>query len=443
MSRRKLFDIDLPPEAPAAEPAGQGAPTPGAPTPGTSPPGAPERKSVPHNRGPMASAVRDTANSLRARAEIEAGIRAENDALAAELVRLRAEGLAVERVPLDLIDTEKLVRDRRVEAEPQVQDLKRSLLDVGLSNPIRVERAGARFELIQGWRRLQAFRELLEETEEPHWAAIPAAVEPEGGDLETAYRRMVDENLVREDISFAEMAELARRYAADPRTEAETAEDAVTLLYLSASAQKRSYIRAFAQLLEMAGDVLLHPQALPRALGLELRRALQETGAEGIDALRQGLAVVPGRGPEDEAEMLRLFLATCAAGSDSVLPPEGAAGAWDGAVEAGAGQGARAGVGPGAGPGAGSAPASPTPRADALPPSFGRVEAGPGLAARAPQAPPPVEVRVALPGEPRSENLRCTLRGGRVELSGPLASPGIDEDRLRRAVLAFYATLMD
>ena len=233
MSRRKLFDIDLPSEdadpAPQA-PAGQGAPE----TKSGAKPGAP------HNRGPMASAVRDTARSLRARAEIEAGVRAENDALAAELVRLRSEGLAIEKIPLDLIDAKKLVRDRRAGPDAQVEDLKRSLLDVGLSNPIRVERAGERYELIQGWRRLQAFRGLLEETENPEWAVIPAAIDPEGGDLDTAYRRMVDENLVREDISFAEMAELARRYFADPRAgqgdgtglvpPATSAEDAVAIL---------------------------------------------------------------------------------------------------------------------------------------------------------------------------------------------------------------------
>ncbi|MEM6440269.1 MAG: ParB N-terminal domain-containing protein [Pseudomonadota bacterium] len=433
MSRRKLFDIDLPPEdaAPAPAPQGQGAPE--------TKSGA---KSGGPGRGPMASAVRDTARSLRERAEIEAGVRAENDALAAELVRLRAEGLAVERLPLDLIDTSKLVRDRRMDAAPQVEDLKRSLLDVGLSNPIRVERAGERYELIQGWRRLQAFRALLEETGEPDWAAIPAAVEAEGGDLDTAYRRMVDENLVREDISFAEMAELARRYADDPRTEAESADEAVSVLYLSASSQKRSYIRAFAQLLEAAGGALKFPEALPRSLGLELRRVLSETGEEGAETLRQGLAMVPSRGPEQELEILRTFL-RIAERSDAVLDPEDGAPAAAGGGDSNEDLSAMLAIVRGE-------PTSSPPSTAPSGPGAPRTSAGgqgAGASASVSSEEGPLEVRVSLAGiagmDGRSDVLRCTLREGRVKLTGPAVAPELDEDRLRRAVQAFYKTLLE
>ena len=149
MRRRRVFDIDLPEEE------------------------APARAEVPAGtvarRGPMASAVRENAESLRARSELEHSIRQENDALAHELVRLRGLGLAAEPVPLDMVDARKLIRDRAVEENPDVEDLKDSLLAIGLSNPIRVERAGDRYELIQGWRRLQAFRALLEETGDESW----------------------------------------------------------------------------------------------------------------------------------------------------------------------------------------------------------------------------------------------------------------------------------
>lgn len=394
MSRRKLFDIDLPPEddAPAAE-----APL--------------EKKSAAPGggagRGPMASAVRETLRSRLSRAEDEAAVAAENHALAEELLRLKAEGLAAERVPLDRIDETHLIRDRRALPDPDVEDLKTSIRELGLANPIRVARAGERFELIQGWRRLRAFRALLAETGDPAFAAIPASVEAEGGDLELAYRRMVDENLVREDISFAEMAELARAYAEDPRTSADEAEAAVGALYRSASAQKRSYIRAFVQLLDEVGEALAHPQALPRGLGLDLRRVLAATGEEGARMLRAGLARFPQRDAAAELAFLRRFVATAmeAAGSAAAA-----------ALEAGQGGGT-------------SAPAStePAPQSHAR---RGR-----------PAGPPPLEVRLAAPG---GGELRCILRGGRVELTGlDAAEPldGIDEPRLRAAAEAFFEAL--
>ena len=44
-----------------------------------------------------------------------------------------------------------------------IDELKQSIRDVGLSNPIRVEQVGDRYELIQGYRRLTAWRELRDE----------------------------------------------------------------------------------------------------------------------------------------------------------------------------------------------------------------------------------------------------------------------------------------
>jgi len=60
---------------------------------------------------------------------------------------------------------------------------------------------------------------------------------------------MVDENLVRRDISFAEMAMLAHRYCEGPGTEAASVSEAVARLFLSAGRQKRHYIRHLALLM--------------------------------------------------------------------------------------------------------------------------------------------------------------------------------------------------
>lgn len=251
--RRNRFDIEMPeedaPETPTALPA---------------------------RRGPMATAVGETAESLKDRQAIEDGIRAENDALAHEFVRLRKLGLVVAEVPIDAVACTKLVRDRRAGEDADLGELKTSIAEIGLSNPVQVEAAGeGRYELIQGFRRLTAYKALRAEKGEA-WAMIPAVILPEGETIEHSYRRMVDENLVRSDISFAEMGELARAYAADPATDCAGADDAVAVLFRSAGYQKRTYIRNFARLMTLIGSALPHPEAVSRNLGLAVLKRLED-----------------------------------------------------------------------------------------------------------------------------------------------------------------------
>lgn len=267
MSRkRRMFDISLPDDLPEQGPAT---------TPDTFPTGKGEDR--PARRGPMATAISETAASARERQEVEAQIRAENDALAHEHVRLKSLGLVLETVPLDAVETFKLTRDRAPGPDPDLAELKQSIQAIGLSNPIRVEpREDGRYELIQGFRRLSAYRELLAETGNEEWARIPAAITPQGHSLEALYRRMVDENLVRKDISFAEMARLAVEYAADPGTEGNDPDKAVAVLFKSAGYQKRSYIRTFIKVVHRLGEVLRYANEMPRALGLALAQRLEE-----------------------------------------------------------------------------------------------------------------------------------------------------------------------
>ncbi len=117
---------------------------------------------------------------------------------------------------------------------------------------------------------------------------------------------MVDENLIRTDISFAEMAALARAYADDPGTAAADLDAAVQALYGSAGKQKRSYIRAFARLLAVLDGDLAHAEAIPRALGLAVRKRM-EADPDSLAELRRMLAARPGRSAEDELAILRLF----------------------------------------------------------------------------------------------------------------------------------------
>ena len=123
MSRkRRMFDIDMPEDAAEIFPAGKADAAP--------------------RRGPMATAITETAESSRDRALIEAQIRAENDALAQEHVRLKRAGLITDMIPLDAIDTTKLMRDRAPGADFDLAELVDSIRDIGLSNPIQVEPAG-------------------------------------------------------------------------------------------------------------------------------------------------------------------------------------------------------------------------------------------------------------------------------------------------------------
>lgn len=290
MSRkRRIFDIELPEaEEPAPIDADEGV----------------------ERRGPMASAVRENAEALRERRMVEDRIRAENDALAHEHVRLKRQGLVLDMIPTQDVDATKLTRDRSApEDATSLAELKASIMAIGLSNPIRVEKqANGRYELIQGWRRLRAFIELEAENRDGRFSHIPAGYVAAGDTLDVSYRRMVDENLIRKDISFAEMARLARAYAGDPATRCDDIDKAVTVLFQSAGYQKRSYIRAFAELLDVIGDSLLHPQAIGRNVGLDLRRRI-EAAPELLPRLRAALDAAPRRTEAEEVAILRAFAA--------------------------------------------------------------------------------------------------------------------------------------
>ena len=126
-------------------------------------------------RGPMAmaTAIGETGHAWCPRQRIEADIRAENDRLAHEFVRQKTAGLVTDIVPIDLIATTKLTRDHNPAVDLDLDELKASLRDLGLSNPIRVEEvASGQYELIEGYRSRTAYRELLAETGDPHWSHI-------------------------------------------------------------------------------------------------------------------------------------------------------------------------------------------------------------------------------------------------------------------------------
>ncbi|MDB6177638.1 ParB N-terminal domain-containing protein [Paracoccus sp. Z330] len=285
--KRRMFDIEVPQDEPENFPAGKM-----------------DEKET--RRGPMATAIAETVESSRDRARIEAQIRAENDALAQEHVRLKRAGLITDLIALDAIDADKLIRDRGAGVDEDLPELIRSIRDIGLSNPVRVEpSSNGRYELIQGWRRLSAYRALLQETgDEARWGRIPAGISAKGDQLEQLYRRMVDENLVRKDISFAEMAQLALQYAADPGTETDEPEKAVASLFKSAGYQKRTYIRHFITVMRALGASLRFSQEIPRALGLALAQRISDTPS-AVPAIVSELDAHEDRSAKEELDILR------------------------------------------------------------------------------------------------------------------------------------------
>ena len=285
MSKRRVFDIGFPDDDPP-DPVPAGT------------------EDTPR-RSPMAAAITENAEALRERAEAEARIREENDALAHEFVRLRNLGVVVDLIALDDIRASELTRDRAPGRDDDLDELKASIREIGLSNPIRVVQREAGYELVQGYRRLAAFRELLAETgDEARFARIPAGMVGAGETIDGLYRRMVDENMVRRDVSFAEMAELARAFAEDPESSAQTLDAAIAALFASAGRQKKVYIRNFAQMLERAGDALAHAPAIPRALGLAVWKRMDRE-PETVARLKSRLAAEPGRSEERELAILR------------------------------------------------------------------------------------------------------------------------------------------
>jgi ParB family chromosome partitioning protein len=225
-----------------------------------------------------------------------------------DLIRLSAPAPATTRqtiqmVALDAITTDTLTHDRAISNDYDLEELITSIRDIGLSHPIQIApRADGRYDLVQGSRRLAAYRAL--HAEDSHrWANIPATYLPRGEGRDRLYRCMVDENIIRKELSFAEMAIAAQTYAADPETPINDAASAVAVLFHSAGYQRRSYIRKFVQLMDLIGPDLSYPHYISRSLGLTLLHAFQQD-ASLIHRLRADLAACDIRSPMQEIRAL-------------------------------------------------------------------------------------------------------------------------------------------
>lgn len=265
--------------------------------------------------GPMGAAVREAAESLHEATETKMEQRRRNVEDAKAWRAAQAEGRVLATLALTEVETTDLPRDRldleAVATSDEMDELKSSIRARGQKEPIEVYLdAAGRYQLKKGWRRLTAMRQLLAETGDPAFGQIVARIESRGDDQVPGrvarYIDMVEENVIREDLTFAEMAQVAIAAAADPMVEGTDAEALVGLLYGSLHKMKRSYIRSFVFLLSELGDALKWPKAVSRNVGVDVARVLK-ANPDARDPFRQALREAATA--EAQADVIAAFLA--------------------------------------------------------------------------------------------------------------------------------------
>lgn len=214
----------------------------------------------------------------------------------------------LEKIPLDAIDMEALIRDRASFEPEALGELQTSILKHGLRMPIEVyemEPAPGRpaYGLISGFRRMEVFKVLRKLTGLPDFDAIPAFVrEPQS--IPEAMMAMVEENEIRADISPYERGRIAM-LARDSGFFG-TIEEAVDTLYAAASSQKRARLRSLARLAEEVDGFLTAPERLSQAQALRLADACRAGLGEVI---RTALAEASMTDPEGQWQLLQPILA--------------------------------------------------------------------------------------------------------------------------------------
>ncbi|MEM7212091.1 MAG: ParB N-terminal domain-containing protein [Pseudomonadota bacterium] len=260
-----------------------------------------EKKSIEtrKRRGPMAEAVAETAESLderqTERARLMEKMKSDQAAYASAVEDDRLDLMVdVTKILTTALERDRTVLDSSVD-DDEMRELKASIANRGLQQSIKLfQDADGSYQLESGWRRLTAYRQLLAETGDQKFQTIRAKVAPNLEDLDAAYGRMVDENLVRKGVSHGELAVLAVRYAKADGTSAASVEDAVDKLFASAARAKRYHLRQIAILVEQVFDVLGDTSRLSRDLALKASDIV-ERDPEAVDALRAALMESDGK----------------------------------------------------------------------------------------------------------------------------------------------------
>ena len=272
--------------------------------------------------GPMGAAVRETADSLNESTENRVEQRRRNASDAKEFRKARDEGRVLVSVGVNEIHTSDLPRDRldlaAVASSDEMDELKTSIQERGQKEPIELYKdQSGRFQLKKGWRRLTALKQLLEQTGDERFSKVIARVADSEDDRLDLYIDMVEENVVREDLTFAEMAQVCILATQDADLGMADAEAMVGRLYASLHKMKRSYIRSFVYLLKELDGVLFYPKAISRNLGVDVARKLKSASGS-VDDLRSVLAQVSSADEQNAALAAFLTRSDVETGSRSV-----------------------------------------------------------------------------------------------------------------------------
>lgn len=220
------------------------------------------------------------------------------------LERARHEGRLVLTLPLDVIDHDYLLRDRMTLDPEELSSLKLSLATHGQRTPIEVvETKEGRYGLISGWRRLMALREMT--LGDDRFSTIQALLR-RPHDISDAYIAMIEENEIRQGLSYYERARITAR-AVDRRIFA-TQKEALGQLFGAASRAKRSKIGSFIRIFRQLDYNLRFPTYISERLGLALAKIIEEQGSV-INHLKHRLLGENILNAEDELRILQEFIA--------------------------------------------------------------------------------------------------------------------------------------
>ena len=251
-----------------------------------------------------------------ARVAGDAAAQAALDELAGVLSQARAEGRMVLRLPLAQIDLTHLVRDRIALDEEELDNLIGSIRLHGQRMPIEVCDLGdGRYGLISGWRRMQALLRLS--GEDARFATVQALLR-QPADAADAYIAMVEENEVRQGLSYYERARIAAR-AVDLGVFA-SEKQALQGLFAAASRARRSKIGSFLGIYRALDPLLSFPTAIAERLGLALAKTLEEDPAARADLVAQLQSDQPATA-EAELALLTAFLSRLPATEQPVAKP--------------------------------------------------------------------------------------------------------------------------
>lgn len=210
----------------------------------------------------------------------------------------RQEERWIEKVPLDAVLADFLVRDRVVIDADEMTALKDSLRANGQQTAIEVVPYGEEtYGLISGWRRLSALRDLsLEGGVDTVLAIIRHA-----DDAARSYLSMVEENEIRAGLSFYERGRIVARAVDDKAYGSD--KDALAALFHAVSRAKRSKIGSFVRIVRALDEALQFPTALSERSGLALAQAL--AADDGFGARLAG--VLDAEKPKTAGEELALI----------------------------------------------------------------------------------------------------------------------------------------